>query len=370
MRRNIPHFQALCNKKVCAECFLSCGLDEAKYAYAMMKKIITLIFIVLAAGAAWFFLSRLDYAKIVFVLPSSERTSSPYYYGKDGDFFLADDLKQGFEKLGYKVEYRFREDYDDLKLGNAGNVLYFKGYYNFEHLPAVKNDKRKRILYLYYVEGLHPEILNEADVVASASQKFIKDFLISQNKPAVFVPQFTNPERFKPAEHEEDKAYPVLFVGSNHSGFGRKSVDYALLANAPLSVFGKFWEKSLSPDILKGQYIDNVELNRYYANADIVLNDHREDMKFYGFISNRIYDVTASGGFVLTDYLPEIAEAYGDSIATFKDYDEFREKLVYYLAHPEKRRAMAAKAREITLNNFTHLKAAEIFAAAFKNIKK
>ncbi len=336
----------------------------------MIKKIIALVFVLIAAGVGWLYLSRLDYAKIVFVLPSSERVSSPYYFGKDGDFFLADDLKAGFEKLGYTVEYRFREDYDDLKLGNVGNVLYFKGYYNFEHLPAVKDDGRKRVLYLYYVEGLNLEILNEVDVVASASKRFVNDVVIPRGKAAVFVPQFTNPERFKPARAEADKAYPVLFVGSNHSGFGRKSVDYALLANAPLSVFGKFWEKSLTSEVLKGQYIDNAELNRYYTNAGIVLNDHREDMVFYGFVSNRIYDVTASGGFVLTDYLPEIAEMYGDSIATYRDYYDFKEKLVYYQHHPEERKAMAAKAREITLKNFTNTRAAEIFDRVFKNIKK
>lgn len=336
----------------------------------MMKKIVIALLVLIMAGAGWLYLSRLDYSKIVFVLPSSERPSSPYYFGKDGDFFLADDLKDGFEKLGYKVEYRFRENYEDLKLGNAGNVLYFKGYYNFEHLPEVKDDGRKRVLYLYYVEGLHLEILDEVDVVASASRRFLNDVVLPRGKRGVFVSQFTNPERFKPVAAERDKAYLVLFVGSNHSGFGRKSVDYALLAHAPLSVFGKFWEKSLTPDVLKGDYIDNSELNRYYANAGVVLNDHREDMIFYGFVSNRIYDVTASGGFVLTDYMPEITEMYGDSVATYKDYYDFQDKLAYYLNHPEERQAMAAKAREITLKNFTNTKAAEIFDSIFKNIQK
>lgn len=335
-----------------------------------MKKIFIVLLVLVAAGAGWFYLSRLDYSKVVFVLPSSERASSPYYYKKDGDFFLADDLKKGFEKLGYTVEYRFREDYDDLKLGNAGNVLYFKGYYNFEHLPEVKDDGRKRVLYLYYIEGLHLEILDEVDAVASASKKFIKEISEPRGKVSVFVPQFTNPERFKTAEVEEDKVHLVLFVGSNHSGFGRKSVDYAELARAPLSVFGKFWEKSLPPEVLKGQYIDNDELYKYYANAGIVLNDHREDMIFYGFVSNRIYDVTASGGFVLTDYMPEIEEAYGDSVATYKDYYEFKEKLGYYLTHPEVRAEMAKKAREITLKNFTNTKVAQIFDGIFKNIQK
>lgn len=339
-----------------------------------MKKIAFFLIvsaIVLAAG--WrFFVSKLDYGQIILMLPSSERASSPYYYQKDGDFFLAQDLRKGLEKLGYKVDYRFRENYGDLKLGNAGNIIYFKGYYNFDHLPAAQNlnDGRKRILYLYYVEGLHTEILAEADVLASASRKFIEDVAMPANHPAVYVPQFTNPDRFKPASKEPDKANRVLFVGSDNSGFGRKSVDYAVLAGAELSVFGKFWEKSLPPEILKGQFIENDDLYKYYAGADIVLNDHREDMRYYGFVSNRIYDVTASGGFVLTDYLPEIEEVYGDSVATYKDYYEFKEKLEYYLAHPEERQAMAQKAREITLKNFTNLKVAQIFDGILKNIKK
>lgn len=337
----------------------------------VMKKVFLILgFILLVAvGAYGFFAARLDFSKIVLVLPSSDRASSPYFYKKDGDFFLADDLKAGFEKIGYKVEYRFREDYDDLKLGNAGNVLYFKGYYNFEHLPDVKKDGRKRVLYLYYIEGLHTDILKEVDAVACASQRLIDELIKSVNHNAYYVPQFTNPERFKPA-YEKAQKTAVLFVGSNHTARGRKSVDYAIQADADLSVFGKFWDAFLEPKYLKGQYIDNGELYKYYAGADIVLNDHRNDMFYYGFVSNRIYDVTASGGFVFTDYLPEIEQVYGDSIATYKDFDEFKEKLEYYLINPDKRRQMSEKARQITLENFTNVKIAEKFAEILKNIKK
>ena len=336
-----------------------------------MKKIwLILIFILLAVGAYWFFALRLDYSQIVFVLPSSERVSSPYYYKKDGDFFLADDLRIGFEKLGYKVSYRFRENYDDLKLGKAGNVLYFKGYYNFKHLPGIKKDKCKRVLYLYYIEGWNEDILKEVDVVASASQRLIRENIAPLGVTAVYVPQFTNPERFKQAKDDEAKKYSVLFVGSNHTHKGRKSVDFAVEAGADLSVFGKFWEQTLEPRYLKGSYIDNDELYQYYGGADIVLNDHREDMRYFGFVSNRIYDVTATGGFVFTDYLPEIEAVYGDSIAMYKDFDEFKEKISYYLEHPEIRVAMAKRAQEITLKNFTNEIIAKKFSDIFKNIKK
>jgi len=336
----------------------------------MNKKLFILLGVFVAAYLYWFFAVKPDYSKIAFVLPSSQRVSSPYYYKKDGDFFLADDLRKGLEKLGYQVSYRFREDYDNMKLGNIGNVIYFKGYYDFEHLPGYKKDKRKRVLYLYYVEGLFKDIFNEVDVVTSSSYKIIDELVKPAGAKAVYVPQFTNPERFKPAEKEQDKSFKVLFVGSNNYTFGRKSVDYAILAGVDLAVFGKNWAKTLDVKYLKGEFINNDELYKYYANADIVLNDHREDMRYFGSVSNRIFDVTASGGFVLTDYLPEIEQIYGNSVATYKDYYEFKEKLEYYLAHPDERELMAQKAREITLKNFTNDKVAEIFDGIFKNITK
>ena len=81
-----------------------------------MKKILLIIlFVFFVVGSWFFFANRLDYKKVIFVLPSSQRASSPYFYKKDGDFYLANDLKLGFEKLGYEVEYRFREDYEDGK---------------------------------------------------------------------------------------------------------------------------------------------------------------------------------------------------------------------------------------------------------------
>lgn len=336
-----------------------------------MKRILFIVlFLICVAGGWLLFANRLDYNKIVLVLPSSNRASSPYFYKKDGDFFLANDLKLGFEKLGYEVEYRFREDYDDLRLKNAGNVIYFKGYYNFEKLPIDDKKGRKTVLYVYYLEGLHPKILGEVDAVASASKRFIDEYVFGNGYKGQYIPQYTNKERFKDANSEADKQFEVLFVGSDHTGKGRKSVDYALMANANLSVFGKFWDKSLGRDVLKGSYIDNDELYKYYGNAKIVLNDHRKDMAYWGFVSNRIYDVSASGGFVFTDYVKEIEVEYGDSIVMYKNKEEFKEKLEYYLEHEDERKTLARKAQKITLEKFTNEVAAKKFVEIFKNIKK
>ena len=336
-----------------------------------MKKIICfLALIVVCLASIWWFANRLDYNKIVIVLPSSKLASSQFFYKKDGDFFLANDLKIGFEKLGYNVEYRYREDYDNINLGDAGNVIYLKGYYNFKKLPKDDVKGRKNILYIYYVEGLHVDILDEVDVVVSGSKRLIDESLKPLGKVTCFIPQFTNPERFKPYDSDDKYEHDVLFVGSDNSGKGRECVNFAVESGANFDVYGKFWEGELPAGVLKDGYIDNDELYKHYSNAKVVLNDHRRDMKYFGFVSNRIYDVTASGGFILSDYMPEIEMVYGDSVAMYKNYDEFKAKLDYYLSHEEERLKMAEKARKITLENFTNVKVAEIFEKIFKNIEK
>ncbi len=336
-----------------------------------MKKFFYIITsLIVISSAIFYYANRLDYNKVVLVLPSSNRASSLYFYKKDGDFFLAQDLGLGLEKLGYTVEYRFREDFNNMNLKDAGNIIYFKGYYNFASLPQDNVKKRKKVLYIYYVEGLNENTLKEADVIVSASKKFLNEYILSKGLKGEYAPQFTNPERFKNSTDPIPNPSDVLFVGSNHTGKGRKSVEYAINANANLDVYGKYWNGYIPQSYIKGNYIENNNLSQYYANAKIVLNDHRDDMQHFGFISNRIFDVSASGGFVFTDYLKEIEEIYGDSIAMFKTQEEFTQKLQYYLANEDVRKEMSKKAQKITLENFTNLKIAQKFSDILKNIKK
>lgn len=69
----------------------------------------------------------------------------------------------------------------------------------------------------------------------------------------------------------------------------------------------------------------------------------------------RVYEVTGSGGFLLTDYKAEIEQQYlpGQELETFRCLDELREKARYYLLHPEAagaiaRRGLARAQREHT----------------------
>ena len=119
-------------------------------------------------------------------------------------------------------------------------------------------------------------------------------------------------------------------------------------------MFGDGWQDKVDEKYFKGSYIDNNELHKYYASAKIVLNDTRNDMKKAGFISNRVFDVTASGGFLISDYMSEVEKFYGDSIPMFKTKEELKHLIDYYLSHPNERKEKALKAQQITLSNFTN----------------
>ena len=72
----------------------------------------------------------------------------------------------------------------------------------------------------------------------------------------------------------------------------------------------------------------------------------------------------ASGCFLITDYCDEIAELFkpGEEIETFRGPQELRDKVNFYLSHPEQREAIAQQGHAAFLKRFTwKARAQEIF---------
>ena len=91
----------------------------------------------------------------------------------------------------------------------------------------------------------------------------------------------------------------------------------------PVAIYGTDWEDKVPAEAIRGDYIPNEELRRYYRGARWALNDHWPDMREQGFVSNRIFDVLASGGRLLTDDVTGLAEILPEGllphgIATFR----------------------------------------------------
>lgn len=311
-------------------------------------------------------------------------TTNPNEYDI-GDYWLGEDFALGFQKLNLStaVDYRneYKKKHDPLPKLN----LFIRGYTKFEP-PA---DESLNVLYCYYPMAYfsasknklsHKEILQRPhmpkyailddewqnfDVLAVASPSYVKK-LNDAGIKAIYVPQFTNPDKFYP-QPDENLMTDILFVGSNWHD--RTSLRFALESGFDVDVYGYNWDGKIPDKMYKAPYVANKDLSRYYSSAKIVLNDHRPDMKEAGFINNRIYDATASGALVISDYMPEIEETYGDLVPMYHNKEELAQLLTYYLSHEEERIQKAQAAREITLKYFTNKNAAKIIWEAANHEK-
>lgn len=320
-----------------------------------------------------------DTSKELIVIKSTTNRDEP----NTGDYWIANDLSLAFKSFGYNTDTDYRTEYHRHHPKEPMLNIYMRGYTKF-HPPFGKNTN---ILYVYYPmaydkNSITPKQKNKLntrslmpqnasldddfqnfDIIAVASKSYTEE-LNKFGINAIYIPQFTNPEKFYPS-FQEDLKTDILFVGSNWHD--RTSLRYTLELGYNVSVYGYNWHNTVPNSMYKGVYIPNEKLNQYYSSAKIVLNDHRPDMKKFGFINNRIYDATASGALVVSDYIKELDEIYQGSIPLYKTKEELDAILKYYLTHEEERQILAQKARQITLQNFTNTNIAK---QILSNIKK
>ena len=202
----------------------------------------------------------------------------------------------------------------------------------------------------------HPERvtddeLEQYDHVFVASNAYAETLGARLAKPVTALLQCSDPEifhlpRLRPADDVD-----ILFVG-NSRGHARKIVIDALSERLPIVVYGRHWEGRIDPSVIRGHHIKNSELHAYYGSAKIVLNDHWPDMGANGFISNRIFDVGLSGGFVISDAFAG-AELLKDCIVTYETPSELRELCERWLADEKGRRAVAMRLRDRVLSQHT-----------------
>ena len=296
----------------------------------------------------------LDYKRIAINLPIAY---TKYLDDKTfalGEKYLADDLKVELERNGFEVRLFTWEDSYSNRNFKQGFELYMRNWPELElvnYHDFIDND---RISVLFETVPYKISEVKNADIIFTGSLKRDKEYK-KMGLNSYFMPQFTRLDKFYNAPKDELKT-KILFVGNDwSSGVMRKSIEYAIRNKIDIDVYGKGWNGILKGDdvkLVKGDQILNEDLKYYYSSADIVLNDTRADMIEAGYISNRIFDATACGAFVISDYIKEIEEIYGDSIVMYKSEEEFVKLINYYLEHEDERKEKAKRAQKITIERF------------------
>ena len=233
-----------------------------------------------------------------------------------GDYYFARSLAEALNRLGVWTQLHFAAHKAPARMRNrirlrqlftrpGGVDLVIRG--RVPYAPA-----RRRPLFMWLIsspDNVTDEELAGVEHIFVASRSFCKS-LQERGYSASFLPQCTDPRLFNedrkdPALHSE-----VLFVGNRRDYAPREVVEEIAEAGLPLAVWGRGWQACLPDTVYRGLHIPNDELGQYYASANVVLNDHTSDMYNEGFVSNRVFDVLASGSKLVTEEmadLPEIA---------------------------------------------------------------
>ena len=264
-----------------------------------------------------------------------------------GDQHFAVGMKKEFEKLGYKANVLPRDRWYDQS--RAGYVFVLRGK-NPYYRPM--GDNRKYIMWnISHPDDVTIDEYNSYDYVFFASQKMHDEFASKLHVPSGVAQQCVDDSAMV-YEEGHDKQYELLFVGNSRHVF-RPILKDLIPTEHKLTVYGRHWENFPVQDYVVSDYMDNSKVGQAYHDAKILLNDHWDDMRENGIISNRIFDALAVGAFIISDDIPEIHELFGDNVVTYHGREDLKEKIDYYLKHEEERDAKAKAGQKIALNGHT-----------------
>lgn len=278
--------------------------------------------------------------RIAIISPSDYDEQDPSNRPLWADYWVKHELTDAFTKMGYLVT----DEEPEITIHLFGSPVWGlpKDTYN--------------IIWIYsHPDLITPFILRNYDKIFCLSSRFAKKIKEMGFEADVMIGATSK----RPVEKEI--LYDVILVGnSKYKGHIRQMVVSELITNTQhrFKVFGSGWR--LPKDHYGGRYIDYRGIENLYASSLICLNDHHEDMKREGFVSLRIFDVLASGGFVISDKNPGIEEIFGNSVPQYESVTHLRELIDFYINNPDERRGLMEKGKEIALSH-TWRKRAEQF---------
>lgn len=276
-----------------------------------------------------------------------------------GDLYYAEALATALEQLGQTVAIDFHNHHDRPTAYLDDVILDLRGLDDV----APQAGKMNIMWVISHPEKVTPEIVRSFDKVYAAGGKWATYMAEKSGVDIEFLPQCTDPEVFHPTKPDPNFKDKVLFIG-NSRGVLRPIVDDAIKAELDVAVYGGGWEGLIDHEYIKGTFIPNDKLAEAYGSARVVLNDHWGDMRRWGFLSNRLFDVAATATPIITDDIPGLSEVFADLVQSYKSSDELKDILKDYdkiFANKQKRLKVAKYIRE---NHSFMARAKELLEAA------
>jgi spore maturation protein CgeB len=181
---------------------------------------------------------------------------------------------------------------------------------------------------------------------------------------ALYLPLAADPEFHKPVEltpvERRKWGSDVSFMGA---GYPNRRVAFRQLLRHDFKIWGSDWEGDpvLAPYLqLGGQRIEPADCVRIFNATRINLNLHSSVdpsrlVSDGDFVNPRTFELAACGAFQLTDRRTLLPESFSpDEMSTFGSMDELLALIDHFLARPEERETVAARARQRVLQEHTY----------------
>ncbi len=239
-----------------------------------------------------------------------------------------------------------------LRLRKAGIVTAFWYVENWRHLPYWKDIAPLYDSFFHIQPGEFDEQLEAAGCRHHA-----------------FVQTGCDPERHKPISlsSEESKHYgcDLSFAGA---GYYNRLQLFKGITDYDFNLWGVNWaERVLADRLVEGEKtFTSEDFMKIVAASKVNLNLHSSTAHegvdpACDAINPRVFEIAAAGGFQICD--PCIGlDAHFDfesELPVYRDLAELRQRLDYYLAHPEERAAVAGRAQKRALDEHTYVHRAQ-----------
>ncbi|WP_371262815.1 glycosyltransferase [Paenibacillus sp. OV219] len=187
-----------------------------------------------------------------------------------------------------------------------------------------------------------------------------------------YLPLGADPAYFRPRNPLRSQRHDICFIGSAYW----KRVEFfnqvtRYLETKDTHISGIWWErlrdfKQMASKIGLGRWMGPEETANMYNGARIAINMHRahDDETFNNNSAGipavspnpRTFEISACATLQLTDVRSDLVSFYtpGVDIVTYATPAEMVEKIQYYLAHEDERRAIAMKGMHRTLTEHTY----------------
>jgi glycosyltransferase involved in cell wall biosynthesis len=265
-----------------------------------------------------------------------------------GDWHLAEALARALRRRGHAARVQTLDHADDLAGRSCDVHCVVRGL-----APVRRTPGQVHVLWIIsHPEDITAAECDDADLVLVASARFAEELRRRTRTPVEVMLQATDPSRFRPVGPDPLHAHDVAVVAKSRGVF-RKTVKDAVDEGLRPAIYGSGWEAFVDPALVVSTHVDNDELPVVYSSVGVLLNDHWQTMREWGFASNRLFDALACETPVISDDLVEITELFDGTVLTYHDPHELRAHVDAVLADPIRALARAARGREIVTAQHT-----------------